>query len=57
MRLRTDFLGDGDAKEKLLVDLLEMQTLVKHGLDLAREYDIGPAATADVAVQASRGSS
>jgi signal transduction histidine kinase len=57
MRLRTDFLGDGDAKEKLQVDLLEMQTLVKQGLDLAREYDIGPSATADVAVQASRGPS
>jgi signal transduction histidine kinase len=48
MRLRTDFLGDGDAKEKLQVDLLEMQTLVKQGLDLARQYDTGRGATADV---------
>jgi signal transduction histidine kinase len=58
MRLRTDFLGDGDAKEKLQVDLVEMQTLVKQGLALAREYDdIDPRAIADVAVQASRGPS
>ncbi len=52
MRLRTDFLGDGDAKEKLEADLLEMQALVKQGLDVAREYgDIGPGATADVGLQ------
>jgi signal transduction histidine kinase len=58
MRLRTDFLGDGDAKEKLTVDLMEMQALVKQGLALAREYDdLGPRAAADVAVQTSRGSS
>jgi signal transduction histidine kinase len=59
MRLRTDFLGDGDAKEKLEADLLEMQALVKQGLDVAREYgEIGPGATADVVVvQASRGPS
>ena len=43
MRLRADFLGDSDAKEKLQGDLQEMQTLVKQGLALAREYDdIGP---------------
>ena len=52
MRLRTDFLGDGDAKEKLQVDLVEMQMLVKQGLAVAREYD--PGATADAAAQASR---
>ena len=57
MRLRTDFLGDGDAKEKLQVDLLEMQALVKQGLALARKYDVGPGATADVAVRASEGPS
>jgi signal transduction histidine kinase len=58
MRLRTDFLGDGDAKEKLQVDLLEMQTLVKQGLDLARQYDTGRGATADaVAAPASQGRS
>ena len=39
MRLRADFLGDSDAKEKLQGDLQEMQTLVKQGLALAREYD------------------
>jgi len=39
MRLRADFLGDGNAKEKLQGDLQEMQTLVKQGLALAREYD------------------
>jgi signal transduction histidine kinase len=55
MRLRTDFLGDGDAKEKLQLDLVEMQTLVKQGLALARKYD--PGATADVAAQASQGPS
>jgi signal transduction histidine kinase len=55
MRLRADFLGDSDAKEKLQGDLQEMQTLVKQGLALAREYDdIGPAGTAHVAVEASR---
>jgi signal transduction histidine kinase len=55
MRLRADFLGDSDAKEKLQSDLQEMQTLVKQGLALAREYDdIGRAATAHVAVEASR---
>jgi signal transduction histidine kinase len=55
MRLRADFLGDSDAKEKLQGDLQEMQTLVRQGLALAREYDaIGPGATARVAVQASR---
>jgi signal transduction histidine kinase len=47
--------GDSDAKEKLQGDLQEMQTLVKQGLALAREYDgIGPPATAHVAVEASR---
>jgi len=55
MRLRADFLGDSDAKEKLQGDLQEMQTLVKQGLALAREYDdIGADATAHVAVEASR---
>ena len=54
MRLRADFLGDSDAKEKLQGDLQEMQTLVKQGLALAREYDdIGPEANAHVAVEAS----
>ena len=54
MRLRADFLGDSDAKEKLQGDLQEMQTLVKQGLALAREYDIGPPDTTQVAVEASR---
>jgi signal transduction histidine kinase len=55
MRLRADFLGDSDAREKLQGDLQEMQTLVKQGLALAREYDgIGPPATAHVAVEAWR---
>jgi len=55
MRLRADFLFDGDAKEKLQGDLQEMQTLVKQGLALAREYDdIGRCDTAQVAVEASR---
>ena len=55
MRLRAEFLGDSDAKEKLQGDLQEMQTLVKQGLALAREYDdIGADATAHVAVEASR---
>jgi signal transduction histidine kinase len=55
MRLRADFLGDSDAKEKLEGDLQEMQTLVKQGLAMAREYEpIGPGATAHVAVEASR---
>ena len=55
MRLRADFLGDSDAKEKLQGDLQEMQTLVKQGLALAREYDgIGPPATAHVAVERAR---
>ncbi|WP_082649681.1 histidine kinase dimerization/phospho-acceptor domain-containing protein [Bradyrhizobium lablabi] len=54
MRLRADFLGDSDAKEKLQGDLQEMQTLVKQGLALAREYDdIGPPTSAHVAVEAS----
>jgi signal transduction histidine kinase len=54
MRLRADFLGDGNVKEKLQGDLQEMQTLVKQGLALAREYDdIGPGLTARVAVGAS----
>jgi signal transduction histidine kinase len=58
MRLRADFLGDSDAKEKLQGDLQEMQTLVKQGLALAREYDdIGPPTSAHVAVEASRESS
>jgi signal transduction histidine kinase len=57
MRLRADFLGDSDAKEKLQGDLQEMQTLVKQGLALAREYDIGPPDTTHVAVEASRGPS
>lgn len=39
MRLRADFLGDSDAKEKLQGDLQEMQTLVKQGLALARGRD------------------
>ena len=39
MRLRTDFLGDDDAREKLQGDLQEMQTLVKQGLTLARGRD------------------
>jgi signal transduction histidine kinase len=39
MRLRADFLGDRDAKEKLQGDLQEMQTLVKQGLALARGRD------------------
>jgi signal transduction histidine kinase len=53
MRLRADFLGDSDAKEKLQGDLQEMQTLVKQGLAMAREYDpIGPPATAHVAFEA-----
>ena len=54
MRLRADFLGDSDAKEKLQGDLQELQTLVKQGLALAREYDIGPPDPAHVAVEASR---
>jgi signal transduction histidine kinase len=55
MRLRADFLGDSDAKEKLEGDLHEMQMLVKQGLALAREYDdIGPRVTPHVAVEASR---
>jgi signal transduction histidine kinase len=55
MRLRADFLGDSDAREKLQGDLQEMQTLVKQGLALAREYDgVGPTATAHVAVEGSR---
>jgi signal transduction histidine kinase len=55
MRLRADFLGDSDAKEKLEGDLQEMQMLVKQGLALAREYDnVGPGATAHVADEASR---
>jgi signal transduction histidine kinase len=55
MRLRADFLGDSDAREKLQGDLQEMQTLVKQGLALARDYDgIGPTATAHVAVEVSR---
>jgi signal transduction histidine kinase len=55
MRLRADFLGDSDAREKLEGDLQEMQTLVKQGLALARQYDpIGPPATAHVAAEASR---
>jgi signal transduction histidine kinase len=55
MRLRADFLGDSDAKEKLQGDLQEMQTLVKQGLALAREYDdIGPGLTAHVVAEASR---
>jgi len=39
MRLRADFLGDSDTKEKLQGDLQEMQTLVKEGLALARGRD------------------
>ena len=39
MRLRTDFLADNGAKEKLQGDLQEMQTLVKQGLALARGRD------------------
>jgi signal transduction histidine kinase len=55
MRLRADFLGDSDAKEKLQGDLQEMQTLVKQGLALARESDgIGPGAAAHVAAEALR---
>jgi signal transduction histidine kinase len=55
MRLRADFLGDGDAREKLQGDLQEMQTLVKQGLALARKYDdIAPGHGAHVGVTASR---
>jgi hypothetical protein len=55
MRLRADFLGDSDAKEKLQGDLQEMQALVKQGLAVAREYDdIGRPPAAHVAVEASR---
>jgi signal transduction histidine kinase len=39
MRLRADFLGDSDARDKLQGDLQEMQTLVKQGLALARGRD------------------
>jgi signal transduction histidine kinase len=39
MRLRTDFLADTGAKEKLQGDLQEMQTLVEQGLALARGHD------------------
>jgi signal transduction histidine kinase len=39
MRLRTDFLADLGAKEKLQGDLQEMQTLVEKGLALARGHD------------------
>jgi signal transduction histidine kinase len=39
MRLRADFLGDSDTREKLQGDLQEMQTLVKQGLALARGRD------------------
>jgi len=39
MRLRADFLGDRDAREKLQGDLQEMETLVKQGLALARGRD------------------
>ena len=54
MRLRADFLGDGNVKEKLQGDLQEMQTLVKQGLALAREYDdVGPGLTAHLAAEAS----
>src|SRR4051812_17941509 len=55
MRLRADFLGDSNVKEKLQGDLQEMQTLVKQGLALAREYDgVGPGLTAHAAAAASR---
>jgi signal transduction histidine kinase len=55
MRLRANFLGDSDAKEKLQGDLQEMQALVKQGLAMAREYDpVGPGGTAHVAVEALR---
>jgi len=54
MRLRADFLGDSDAREKLQGDLQEMQTLVKQGLALARECDIGPSDSMHVVVEASR---
>ena len=55
MRLRADFLGDSNTKEKLQGDLQEMQTLVKQGLALARDYDdIGPGLTAHVGAEASR---
>ena len=54
MRLRADFLGDSDAKEKLEGDLQEMQALVKQGLALARDYDIGREANAHVVVKPSR---
>jgi signal transduction histidine kinase len=39
MRLRADFVVDGDAREKLQGDLQEMQALVKQGLALARWRD------------------
>jgi HAMP domain-containing protein len=46
MRLRTDFLADPGAKEKLQGDLQEMQTLVKQGLALARGHDdVAPGST------------
>ena len=54
MRLRADFLGDSDAKQKLENDLQEMQTLVKQGLALAREYDIGSGSAPPVVAAASR---
>jgi signal transduction histidine kinase len=55
MRLRADFLGDSNVKEKLQGDLQEMQTLVKQGLALAREYDgVGPGLTAHAAAAASQ---
>ena len=55
MRLRADFLGDSDAREKLQGDLQEMQALVKQGLAVAREYDdIGRPPAAHAAVETSR---
>ena len=46
MRLRTDFLAEAGAKEKLRGDLQEMQTLVKQGLALARGHDdVAPGST------------
>jgi signal transduction histidine kinase len=57
MRLRADFLGEGDAKEKLQGDLQEMQTLVEQGLALARGHDIGRGLASRSSVEALRESS
>jgi signal transduction histidine kinase len=36
MRLRTDLMNDGPERDKLLADLLEMETLVREGVAFAR---------------------